>query len=262
MKIFQNNLLPSSRQVEKRLSLYRWLSEFRYCEAEIAGKLLGVGLRQSQIFLKQLVDDGLIDRRKISLSLTKKSYVYYFTKNGHQQWLEIESQSMPFMNQKRALDSSLVRHNIYAQHAVLHLLGLRSHIPLEDFDIFGVSYLGKKFKGGRCPDAYLSYKKEGGEEVKLVLEYEHVPKSAKRIQWILMQHLKQILDDSYQIVYFYFPNQSVQKMYERHFKKKEWPVVEKVNYHYKQSKQPPLEAHTFGDLSERFYFKTLDMSFT
>ncbi len=258
MKIFQDRLL--SRQVEKRLVLYRWLGEFRYCEAEIVAKLLGVGLRQSQIFLKRLVDDELIARRKVSLSLTKNSYLYYITKNGHKEWIEIESQSIPYASQKRALDSSLVRHNIYAQHALLNLLDLRSHIPLEDFEIFGVSYLGAKFKGGRCPDAYVSYRQDCGEQVKLMLEYEHVPKSSKRIQWILMQHLNQILDDDYQIVYFYFPNQSVKNMYEKQFKRKQWPVVEKINYHYKQSKQPPVDAHALGDLSERFYFKTLDIS--
>ena len=81
MKIFQDRLL--SRQVEKRLVLYSWVGEFRDCEAEIAAKLLTVGLRQSQIFLKALVDDGLIARRKVSLSLTKNSYLYYITKNGH-----------------------------------------------------------------------------------------------------------------------------------------------------------------------------------
>ena len=258
MKIFQSNLSSCSRQVEKRVSLYRWLGEFRYCEAEIVAKLLGIGLRQSQIFLKQLVDDSLVARRKISLSLTKQSYLYYLTKAGHQQWLEIESHSARFSNQKRALDSSLVRHNIYAQHALLDLLDLRPHISPGDFEICGISDLTRKFKGGRCPDAHLSYKKASGEEVKLVLEYEHAPKSAKRIQWILMQHLKQILDDDYHIVYFYFQNASVQTMYEKHFQKKEWPVVEKINYHYKQSKQPPIKVHALGDLSERFYFKTLD----
>lgn len=250
------------RNVEKRILLYRWLNEFRYVEANVVANLLDVGLRQAQIFLKNLYTEGFIDSKKIAISLTKTSYIYFLTHKGYKQWVEIEptKSEQKFRNQKRALNSSLLRHNIMVQDSVFNLMGLRSHILREQFQIHGESFFDDSYKGGRRPDAHISYKK-GEQQINLVLEYEGVVKSSTRVQWILLQHLKQMLEGRYDIVYFYFSNESARNIYERHFKAKNWPVINKVNYHYVLSKSH-VKAWSYGDLSERFYFKVSEFAKT
>lgn len=194
--------------IERRKLIVRWLYIFGYSNRETLLKLTNAKGSTGYRFIADLIRHGYIQKFKNNFY---SKDLLMLGKQGLGVLLEdriIDDDQAKLPNKRKFIDSSRVHHEVGLHESLLVFLS-EQHTK---FNLMGIS---KEVRYKPLMIDVLLYLKniESGEDVKIAFEYERTEKSRQRIEYLLVEHMKNIKNNHYNAVAFYFTNKTLHDFY-------------------------------------------------
>lgn len=194
--------------VARRMLVVRWLYIFGYSNRETLLILTNTKGSTGYRFIADLIRHGYIQKFRNSfygkdLLMLDKLGLGLLLEDG---LINTDQAKLP--NKRKFINSSRVHHEIGLHESVLIFLQQQSNT----LNLLGVSK-EVRYKP-LMVDALLQLEViKTGTRVNVVLEYERTEKSRQRIEYLLVEHMKNIKNDHYYAVAFYFTNKTLHDFY-------------------------------------------------
>lgn len=194
--------------IERRKLIVRWLYIFGYSNRETLLKLTNAKGSTGYRFIADLIRHGYIQKFKNNFY---SKDLLMLGKQGLGVLLEdriINTDQAKLPNKRKFIDSSRVHHEVGLHESLLVFLS-EQHTK---FNLVGISK-EVRYKP-LMVDVLLHLEViESGEEVKIAFEYERTEKSRQRIEYLLVEHMKNVKKDCYHMTIFSFNNKVLHDYY-------------------------------------------------
>lgn len=194
--------------IERRKLVVKWLYIFGYSNRETLLTLTSAKGSTGYRFIADLIKHGYIQKFKNNFY---SKDLLMLGKQGLGVLLEdriIDDDQAKLPNKRKFINSSRVHHEIGLHGSVLaYLLRHRNALKLLE--------ISKEVRyKPLMVDALLQLEVvETGEILKVAIEYERTEKSRQRIEYLLVEHMKNIKNENYHSVFFYFTNKTLHDFY-------------------------------------------------
>lgn len=207
---------------KRRELVAKWLYVFGYSDRKTLLKLTKTDKGKKSTgynFIANLVDKGYIQLFRNKYHNTDLFML------GHKglgiliecDFITPEQAQLP--NKRKFIESSKVLHEIGLQESVL--ITLNAH-----YKVANVIEIAKEQRfGSLMVDAKLVIEnKDTGEQYTRVVEYERTEKSRQRVEFLLVEHMKNISENKYDQVFIFFSTETMYQYYQKVMldKPKEW----------------------------------------
>lgn len=194
--------------IERRKLIVRWLYVFGYSNRETLLKLTNAKGSTGYRFIADLIRHGYIQKFKNNFY---SKDLLMLGKQGLGVLLEdriINTDQAKLPNKRKFIDSSRVHHEVGLHKSVLAYL-------LRQINTLKLSEISKEVRyKPLMVDALLQLEVvKTGETLKVAIEYERTEKSRQRIEYLLVEHMKNIKNNHYNAVAFYFTNKTLHDFY-------------------------------------------------
>lgn len=214
--------------IERRKLVVRWLYIFGYSNRETLLKLTNAKGSTGYRFIADLIKHGYIQKFKNNFY---SKDLLMLGKQGLGVLLEdmvIDADQAKLPNKRKFIDSSRVHHEVGLHETLLVFLS-EQHTK---FNLVGISK-EVRYKP-LMVDVLLHLKViESGEEVKIAFEYERTEKSRQRIEYLLVEHMKNVKKNCYHMTIFSFNNKVLHDYYMKIMlvQPREWTKSKKGQLH-------------------------------
>ena len=214
--------------IERRKLVVRWLYIFGYSNRKTLLKLTNAKGSTGYRFIADLIKHGYIQKFKNNFY---SKDLLMLGKQGLGVLLEdmvIDADQAKLPNKRKFIDSSRVHHEVGLHETLLVFLS-EQHTK---FNLVGISK-EVRYKP-LMVDVLLHLKViESGEEVKIAFEYERTEKSRQRIEYLLVEHMKNVKKNCYHMTIFSFNNKVLHDYYMKIMlvQPREWTKSKKGQLH-------------------------------
>lgn len=213
---------------ERRKLVVRWLFIFGYSNRETLLTLTNAKGSTGYRFIADLIKHGYIQKFKNNFY---SKDLLMLGKQGLGVLLEdriIDDDQAKLPNKRKFINSSRVHHEVGLHETLLVFLS-EQHTK---FNLVGISK-EVRYKP-LMVDVLLHLKViESGEEVKIAFEYERTEKSRQRIEYLLVEHMKNVKKNCYHMTIFSFNNKVLHDYYMKIMlvQPREWTKSKKGQLH-------------------------------